>query len=113
MNQLFKNFLDSKAAVNNVYTKGACSSLKTLFEDHIAVKKGLKPDPALDQPVPVKVRKIRPELKCPERKDDVKKEHIFVDKVIFKKFLGKFEDEESREKARSKFGIFKWTIHSL
>jgi hypothetical protein len=30
----------------NVYTKGACSSLKTLFEDHIAVKKGLKPDPA-------------------------------------------------------------------
>jgi hypothetical protein len=30
----------------------------------------------------------------------VKKDPIFVDKIIFKKFLGKFEDDEAREKAK-------------
>jgi len=103
MVRLIQRIVTESKAVNNVYTKGACSSLKTLFEDHIAVKKGLKPDPALEQPNPVKVWKIRPEMRLPEKKDEVKKEHIFVDKIIFKKFLGKFEDDESREKARSNF----------
>ena len=93
-------FSESKGP-SNVYTKGACSSLKTLFEEHIAVKKGLKPEPIIENPNPAKIRKIRPDFKLPaEKKDELKKEHIFVDKIIFKKFLGKFEDDESREKAK-------------
>ena len=90
----------------DVYTKGACSSIKSMFEDHIAVKKGLKPDPALNQGDLVKVRnKVRSDLPAgfklpPDKKDLLKKESVFVDKIIFKKFLGKFEDDESREQAR-------------
>ena len=96
---------DPKSA-NDVYTKGACSSIKNMFEDHIAVKKGLKPDPNLSQNNPVRVRnKVRPDLPAgfklpPEKKEEHKKESIFVDKIIFKKFLGKFEDDESREQAK-------------
>ena len=77
-----------------------------MFEEHIAVKKGLKPDPALPHGDPVKVRnKVRSDLPAgfklpPEKKDDHKKESVFVDKIIFKKFLGKFEDDQSREQAK-------------
>ena len=77
-----------------------------MFEEHIAIKKGLKPDPALNQGDFVKVRnKVRPDLPAgfklpPDKKDLHKKESVFVDKIIFKKFLGKFEDDECREQAR-------------
>jgi hypothetical protein len=33
----------------DVYSKGACSSIKSIFEENIAVKKGLKPDPNAPQ----------------------------------------------------------------
>jgi hypothetical protein len=101
-------FLDLELkSANDVYTKGACSSIATMFEDHIAVKKGLKPDPNLNQNNPVRVRnKVRSDLpsgfKLPaEKKEEpAKKESIFVDKIIFKKFLGRFEDDKSREQAK-------------
>jgi hypothetical protein len=35
-----------------------------------------------------------------ERRVEVKKDPVVVDKIIFKKFLGKFETDQSRELAK-------------
>lgn len=94
----------------DVYTKGNCSDIKTMFEEHIAVKKGLAPDPTVPQGPTVKMkRKVNPNLpnvfSQPEQKVNNEnklgpKENIPMDKKTFNRFLGKFEDQNARQAAK-------------
>ena len=98
-----------------VYTRGTCSSIKGMFEENIAVKKGLKPDPTLLQEKSnapclkygsnVKnnadhlLKQLQGQTPQPVV-DAKKKEYIPVDKKIFNQFLSKFEDDEARQFAK-------------
>merc|ERR1711936_50327 len=80
-----------------------------MFEEHIAVKKGLIPDPNLDIGPVVKMRrKVNPNLPTPfkkfeEEEDNIKtkkRESVPIDRKMFKHFLNKFEDDQSRGAAK-------------
>merc|ERR1712156_737533 len=91
-------------------TKGNHNDIKSMFEEHIAVKKGLIPDPNLSQGPVVKMRrKVNPNLPTPfkkfEEEEDTNKkkrnrESVPIDRKMFNHFLNKFEDDQSREAAK-------------
>ena len=89
--------------------KGNQNDIKSMFEEHIAVKKGLIPDPNLDIGPVVKMRrKVNPNLPTPfkkfEEEEDIiktkKRESVPIDRKMFKHFLNKFEDDQSRGAAK-------------
>ena len=89
--------------------KGNQNDIKSMFEEHIAVKKGLIPDPNLDIGPVVKMRrKVNPNLPTPfkkfEEEEDIiktkKRESMPIDRKMFKHFLNKFEDDRSRGAAK-------------
>ena len=100
-----------------LYTRGACSSIKGIFEENIAVKKGLKPDPTLlgerhrRKPAPEVTSNVKGNAENllkqfqgqepPQPIEAKAKEYIPIDKKIFNQFLNKFEDENSRRAARN------------
>ena len=89
--------------------KGNQNDIKSMFEEHIAVRKGLIPDPNLDIGPVVKMRrKVNPNLPTPfkkfEEEEDIiktkKRESVPIDRKMFKHFLNKFEDDQSRGAAK-------------
>ena len=104
----------------DLYTKGNCSNIKSIFEQNIAVKKGFIPDPTLTmnkenhpqtdllKVAPNKVKlnatQITKQLdpNNSERNDSVKsKEYIPINKKVFTHFLDKFEDDNARQAAKA------------
>merc|ERR1711963_1322973 len=104
-----------------LYTRGTCSNIKGMFEENIAVKKGLKPDPSLERPQskkrpPEVVSNVRGnaenllrqfQSQGPPPTEAKAKEYIPIDKKIFNQFLNKFEDEKARQGARNQ--LYKMT----
>merc|ERR1712066_739203 len=99
-----------------VYTKGACASLKSAFEDHIAAKKAAAQVQELPTPMTRRRSVVRqrssnlPNMFQQQEKREQElqrqlgaaKESIPMDKKIFTNFLDKFEDENSRRGAKEK-----------
>ena len=99
-----------------VYTKGACSSLKSAFEEHIAAKKAASQVQELPTPMTRRKTVVRqrssnlPNMFQQQEKREQElhrqrslgenKESIPMDKKIFTNFLDKFEDEDSRRGAK-------------
>jgi hypothetical protein len=90
-------------------TKGLASDIKGMFEENIAIKKGLIPDPTIPQGPTVKLRrKVNPNLpnvfrdQADDREQKKKnRESIPVNRKKFNHFLSKFEDDQSRQAAKA------------
>ena len=90
--------------------KGNQNDIKSMFEEHIAIKKGLIPDPNVNKGSVVKMRrKVNPNLPQPfkkfEEEEDASKkkrprESVPIDRKMFNHFLNKFEDDQSRDAAK-------------
>merc|ERR1712061_571120 len=87
--------------------KGNCSDIKNMFEENIAVKKGLIPDPNVQKATVVKMRrKVNPNLpnvfkKNEEEERRKNRESVPIDRKMFNHFLNKFEDDNSRQAAKA------------
>ena len=94
----------------NAVSQGNHDDIKNMFEEHIAVKKGIIPDPNLPQgPVVRMRRKVNPNLPRPfDKKEGVEenlgkknRESVPIDRKMFNHFLNKFEDDQSRQAAKA------------
>ena len=91
--------------------KGIAKDIKGMFEENIAIKKGLIPDPNVPQGPVVKMRrKVNPNIKHLQKnafgrnEDDQpnkNRESIPIDKKLFSQFMNKFEDDQSRQAAKN------------
>merc|ERR1712076_327912 len=93
--------------------KGITNDIKGMFEENIAIKKGLAPDPNLPQGSVVKMRrKVNPNIKHlqnnafgrlenEDQSNNKKRESIPIDKKMFNQFMNKFEDDHSRKAAKA------------
>jgi hypothetical protein len=93
--------------------KGITNDIKGMFEENIAIKKGLAPDPNLPQGSVVKMRrKVNPNIKHlqnnafgrlenEDRSNNKKRESVPIDKKMFNQFMNKFEDDHSRKAAKA------------
>merc|ERR1711944_252656 len=86
--------------------KGITNDIKGMFEENIAIKKGLVPDPNLPQGSVVKMRrKVNPNIKHLQnnafgrienednKSNNKKRESVPIDKKMFNQFMNKFEDD--------------------
>ena len=93
--------------------KGITNDIKGMFEENIAIKKGLVPDPNLPQGSVVKMRrKVNPNIKHLQnnafgrienednKSNNKKRESVPIDKKMFNQFMNKFEDDHSRKAAK-------------
>ena len=99
--------LDStkKAENNKIDALNNTQDIKSMFEQNIAVKKGLIPDPANQNKGPVvkmrrKVNPNLPNIFAKNEDEETKKrnhrESVPIDRKMFNHFLNKFEDDQSR-----------------
>ena len=112
--------LDRRKSLDNNQTKkidnnkidalNNTQDIKSMFEQNIAVKKGLIPDPASQNKGPVVKmrRKVNPNLpnifaknEDEESKKRNHRESVPIDRKMFNHFLNKFEDDQSRAVGKS------------
>ena len=88
------------------------SDIIGMFEENIAIKKGLIPDPNIPQgPVVRMRRKVNPNIKNLQKsaffkdndndRPNKNRESVPIDKKMFSHFMNKFEDDEARQAAKN------------